>query len=79
MISIDDFRFDNDIGIDLANMSGAGDRFWQAFSRVTLGEHRLPLQIREFNKVAIDDAQRSYARARQRFRLRRAKRATPDD
>ena len=60
-------------------MSGAGDRFWQAFSRVTLGEHCLPLQIRELYKVAIDDAQSSDARPRQRFRLRRAKRATPDD
>jgi hypothetical protein len=70
MISVDDLRFCNHIGIDFPNVSGAGYGFRQALSRVTLGEHRLPLQIRELNKVSIDDAQRSYARARQRFRLR---------
>jgi len=60
-------------------VSGAGDNFWQTISSVALGEHRLALQIREFDKVAIGDSQAAHARARQRFGLRRTERATTND
>ena len=79
MIHIDDLRFDFDVGIDFANVSGAGDDFWETIGSVVFREHRLALQIREFDKVAIGDSQTADARARQRFRLRRTQRATTND
>ena len=79
MIHIDDLRLDFDFRIDFANVFGAGDNFWQTISSVAFREHRLALQIREFDKVAIGDSQTADARARQRFRLRRTQRATTND
>ncbi len=38
MIHIDDLRLDFDVRIDFANVSGAGDNFWQTISSVALGE-----------------------------------------
>jgi len=52
-------------------VSGAGDGFRQAFTRVTLGEHRLSLQVRRFDEVPIRNAQLSDTGSGQRFGLRR--------
>src|SRR5712692_2313006 len=79
MINIDDLRLDFDFRIDFTNMIGAGDGLWKTISSVALGEHRLALQIREFDKVAIGDSQTPDAGARQRFRLRRTERAATNN
>src|SRR5881296_3491000 len=75
MIDIHNLWLNANIRIDLMNMIRAGNRLRQAFSRVALSEHGLPLQIRKFNKVTISKAELADARARQHFSLRRTERA----
>ena len=45
MIHIDDFGFNLNVGIDFANVFGAGDGLGQAFSGISFGEHGLTLEI----------------------------------
>jgi hypothetical protein len=53
--------------------------FRQAIRGVSLSEHRLALQIREFNKVAIDDPEISDSGTGQRFGLRGSERTATDN
>src|SRR5262245_3968632 len=79
MIDVGNFWFDDNVTVDFTNAICAGNGFGQALSRVALCEHRLTLQVRELNKIPIDDAKSSHTRARQSLRLRRIKGATTDD
>lgn len=60
-------------------MIRGGDRFGQTSLGVVFSEHRLALQVRRFDEIAIDEAQVAYARARQRLNMRCAKRAATDN
>ena len=60
-------------------MSGAGDGFRQTFTRVTLREHRLALQVRRFDEVPIRYAQTADTGSGQRFSLRRTERSASHD
>jgi hypothetical protein len=53
--------------------------FRQAIRGVGLSEHRLALQIREFNEVAIDNPEIADAGAGQRLGLRGSERAAADN
>jgi hypothetical protein len=69
-------RFDLDLGIDTAEFVRSCNRLGQTASDVLFVVQHLPLEIVEFEKIAIDDADQADARAHQRFRNHGAKGAT---
>lgn len=79
MIDVGDVRFDLDLRVDLPEMVCRGDRFRQPVLGVVLSEHRLPLQIRRLDEIAIDNTQTPDARAAQALRLGGPERAAADN
>ena len=76
---IGDQRLQRDFGVDLRQAAGGGDGFRGSFRGVGFGKEELALQIAELDKIAVDDAQRAHARARQDLGLHRSQRAAADD
>jgi hypothetical protein len=72
-------RFDYYFGIDLAQVIGGSDGFRETLFSITLREHRLPLQIRTFDEVSINNAQVAHTRTRQRFSVGRTQRPATDN
>ena len=79
LVDVGDFGLDGDLGVDLRDATRGRDGLRRPLARVALGEHRLPLQVRLLDEVAVNDAQPPDAGARQHLDLRRPERAAPDD
>src|SRR5437773_1262053 len=79
MIDVNNLRFDSDFRVYLAQVVGGRNHFRQPIGGVGFGEHRLSLQVREFDKVSIYKAQFAGSGPRQRLSLGRAQRAAADD
>ena len=57
--------FDYNFGIEGRDLAGSGDGLGQGFGSIVLIEQRLALQVAGLDVVAVDNAQRAYAGARQ--------------
>ena len=73
-----------DGGIDPPQLFGGGDGLGQAGRGVGLVEQRLPLEVAQFDEIAIDDPQHSHAGAdqqcwRSRCPAPRSRTAAPGD
>ena len=64
-IHIFDFRFDFNGRIDPAQFRFGGDGLGEILLNIFLVEQRLPLKIRQLDKVAIDDSKKANAGAHQ--------------
>jgi hypothetical protein len=68
-----------DVRVDASDSRSSGNRLWQAVQRVALFEHDLPLKVRLFDEVAVDQDKMAYTRACKGFGLNRAQRAAADN
>jgi hypothetical protein len=76
-IHIVDFCLNIDRGIDTPKFCFRRDRLREVFLEIVLVEQRLPLQVREFNKVAVDDSQKPNTGTHDLIRHNGAERAEP--
>ena len=69
---------DLNAGVDGLQATGGGDGFRTDLARILLVIEQLPLEVREFHVIAVDDTERTDSRAGQKFGLNGAERAAPD-
>ena len=65
VIDVGHDRLDLDLRIDPPQFVGSGDGFGQIGGDVVLVEEHLPLQVGDFDEIAVDDPQLPHARTRQ--------------
>jgi len=77
--TVGDVGGDGAVAVDLLQRARGGDRLGRAGRGIGLGEQDLPLQVAQFDDVAVDDPEVADAGARQGLRAVRAERPDPDD